>query len=56
MIAISIPVTGLWILGFYNLFHLWLNILSEVLRFGDRTFYKDWWNCTNFKEYWSLWN
>jgi hypothetical protein len=26
--------------GFYCLFHLWLNILAEVLHFGDREFYK----------------
>jgi diacylglycerol O-acyltransferase-1 len=32
-----------WLLGFYSLFHLWLNILAELLKFGDREFYKDWW-------------
>lgn len=25
---------------FYTLFDLWLNIVAEVLRFGDREFYK----------------
>lgn len=25
---------------FYTLFDLWLNIVGEVLRFGDREFYK----------------
>ena len=28
----------------------------EVLRFGDRTFYKAWWNATDFETYWRTWN
>jgi hypothetical protein len=27
-----------------------LNILAELLRFGDREFYKDWWNAKTFEE------
>ncbi len=27
---------------FYCLFHVWLNVLAELLRFGDRVFYRDW--------------
>lgn len=42
--------------GFYCVFHLWLNILAEVLHFGDREFYKDWWNASTVGEYWKLWN
>jgi diacylglycerol O-acyltransferase 1 len=34
--------------GFYLFFHVWLNLLAEVLRFGDRCFYKAWWNANNF--------
>ena len=41
---------------FYLVFHLFLNLLAEALRFGDRVFYKDWWNATTFEEYWRLWN
>ncbi|KAJ0745718.1 putative diacylglycerol O-acyltransferase [Helianthus annuus] len=33
-----------------------LNILAELLRFGDREFYKDWWNAQTIEEYWRLWN
>lgn len=29
-----------WLAMFYTLFDLWLNILAETLRFGDREFYK----------------
>jgi intracellular septation protein A len=27
-----------------------LNILAELLRFGDREFYKDWWNARTIEE------
>ncbi|XP_074317387.1 uncharacterized protein LOC141653504 isoform X2 [Silene latifolia] len=33
-----------------------LNILAELLMFGDRKFYKDWWNVRIFEEYWRMWN
>ncbi len=41
---------------FYAFFHCWLNILAELLRFGDRLFYRDWWNATSLEEYWKQWN
>ncbi len=25
-------------------------------RFGDREFYKDWWNASTIGDYWRLWN
>ena len=52
----SIPNTVGWILGFYILFHVLLNIISEIIQFGDRNFYSDWWNCRNLEEYWKTWN
>lgn len=55
-IHISLPNTYVWLLGFYFLFHLWLNFLAEITRFGDREFYRDWWNAKTFDEYWRLWN
>ncbi|GCB84355.1 hypothetical protein scyTo_0024966, partial [Scyliorhinus torazame] len=27
-----------------------------MLRFGDRMFYKDWWNSTSFANYYRTWN
>jgi hypothetical protein len=31
--------------------HLYrLNIFAEILRFGDREFYKDWWNAKTIDE------
>ena len=38
------------------LFHLWLNILAELTRFGDRLFYRDWWNANTIDRYWRDWN
>jgi diacylglycerol O-acyltransferase 1 len=46
ILKLAVPNLMVWLLGFYAFFHLWLNILAELLRFGDRLFYKDWWNCT----------
>ncbi|XP_010313759.1 diacylglycerol O-acyltransferase 1 isoform X2 [Solanum lycopersicum] len=56
VLKLSVPILYVWLCMFYSLFHLWLNILAEVLRFGDREFYKDWWNAKTIDEYWRLWN
>jgi diacylglycerol O-acyltransferase-1 len=45
-----------WLAGFFALFQSFLNALAELLRFGDRNFYEDWWNSTNLRDYWSSWN
>jgi len=41
---------------FYVYFHLYLNLFAELLRFGDRVFYRDWWNSSEVSAYWRLWN
>ncbi|KAF9580650.1 hypothetical protein BGW38_002620 [Lunasporangiospora selenospora] len=46
----------IWLLMFYTFFHSTLNALAEVLYFGDRCFYRAWWNATNLGSYWRLWN
>lgn len=56
LLRLSIPNTYVWLLGFYFYFHLWLNLLAELTRFGDRVFYKDWWNARTIDRYWRLWN
>ncbi|KAJ0977461.1 hypothetical protein J5N97_012935 [Dioscorea zingiberensis] len=56
VLKLSIPTLYVWLCMFYCLFHLWLNILAELLRFGDREFYKDWWNAKTVEEYWRMWN
>lgn len=42
--------------GFYCLLHAWMNASSELLRFADRMFYRDWWNASSFPEYMRSWN
>lgn len=55
-LRLSIANTYCWLLLFYSYFHLYLNIWAEILRFGDRVFYKDWWNSSEVGAYWRLWN
>jgi len=45
-----------WLAGFFAVFQSLLNALAEVMRFGDRNFYDDWWNSASLGEYWRLWN
>lgn len=46
----------IWLAGFFALFQSTLNALAEVTRFGDRSFYDDWWNAESLGAYWRLWN
>ncbi|KAI1337910.1 diacylglycerol O-acyltransferase [Xylariaceae sp. FL0016] len=46
----------IWLAGFFALFQSALNALAEIMRFGDRSFYDDWWNSGGLGEYWRLWN
>jgi sterol O-acyltransferase len=52
----AIPGMCFLVVGHFLLLHSWLNLWSEILRHGDRRFYEDWWNCTNFEEYYRKWN
>lgn len=56
VLKLSVPSLAIWLSIFYAFFHLWLNIVAEVLRFGDREFYRDWWNATTMNYYWRTWN
>jgi sterol O-acyltransferase len=51
-----IPGTMLLVLMFFGMLHSWFNLWAEILRFGDREFYTDWWNVTNFADYYRKWN
>jgi diacylglycerol O-acyltransferase 1 len=52
----------IWLVMFFAVFHSYLNFWAELLKFGDREFYKDWyfmlkrWNARDIAEYWRLWN
>lgn len=56
MLKLSIPNLYLWLIMFFSLFHVYLNLLAEITRFADRKFYDDWWNACDFAEYWHKWN
>ena len=38
ILKLAVPNTAVWLLMFYAVFHSWLNLLAELLRFGDRYF------------------
>lgn len=46
----------IWLAGFFALFQSFLNALAEIMRFGDREFYTDWWNSPSVGTYWKTWN
>ncbi|KAI9888898.1 MAG: hypothetical protein M1814_006187 [Vezdaea aestivalis] len=46
----------IWLAGFFALFQSFLNALAEIMRFGDREFYTDWWNSPSVGTYWRTWN
>jgi diacylglycerol O-acyltransferase-1 len=56
VMKLSVPSLAIWLSIFYAFFHLWLNIVAEILKFGDREFYRDWWNATSMNYYWRTWN
>ncbi len=41
---------------FFTFFQFYFNILAELTYFGDRQFYREWWNCRDLADYWRLWN
>lgn len=45
-----------WLCGFFALFQSFMNALAEVMTFGDREFYGEWWNVSNIRTYWTTWN
>jgi len=55
-LRLATPSIILWLLGFYAIFHCYLNGLSELLRFADRQFYLDWWNAPTLEVFWRKWN
>uniref|UniRef100_A0A7S3CW48 O-acyltransferase n=1 Tax=Palpitomonas bilix TaxID=652834 RepID=A0A7S3CW48_9EUKA len=56
MMKLGLPSFIMWIAGFVCLFHCFLNITAEVLKFADRRFFEDWWNCTTIDGFWRKWN
>ena len=46
----------IWLACFFAIFQSFCNALAEVMRFGDREFYGEWWNSPSVGTYWRTWN
>ena len=44
------------LLLFFGVLHSWFNLFAELLRFGDRRFYSDWWNARTWSDFYRKWN
>ncbi|XP_058023925.1 sterol O-acyltransferase 2-like [Ahaetulla prasina] len=51
-----IPAISFQVMIFYFFLDCWPNVFAEILRFADRSFYKDWWNSTSFSAFFRLLN
>uniref|UniRef100_A0A3Q2QQ27 Diacylglycerol O-acyltransferase 1b n=1 Tax=Fundulus heteroclitus TaxID=8078 RepID=A0A3Q2QQ27_FUNHE len=56
LLRLAVPNHLLWLMFFYWFFHSSMNFSAELLRFGDRQFYKDWWNSETVTYFWQNWN
>uniref|UniRef100_A0A0K0E102 O-acyltransferase n=1 Tax=Strongyloides stercoralis TaxID=6248 RepID=A0A0K0E102_STRER len=56
VLKLAIPNLLLWLLMFYTIFHSFLNLIAEILRFADREFYRDFWNAESIGMFWRTWN
>ncbi|XP_073780974.1 diacylglycerol O-acyltransferase 1b isoform X4 [Danio rerio] len=56
LLRLAVPNHLLWLIFFYSFFHSSMNFMAELLRFGDREFYRDWWNSETITYFWQNWN
>lgn len=56
ILKLALPNFCIWLLWFYMTFHSLFNVVGEILSFGDREFYQDWWNAESVTEFWQKWN
>lgn len=56
LFGMLMPCVIIYLCGFYLILHSWLNLTAELLRFGDRMFYRDWWTASNYEAYYRNWN
>ncbi|GAB1603221.1 diacylglycerol O-acyltransferase 1-like [Argonauta hians] len=56
LLKLAIPNHMIWLIFFYWFFHSCLNVVAELLQFGDRQFYLDWWNSETVGNFWRTWN
>uniref|UniRef100_A0A8C2VPQ4 O-acyltransferase n=1 Tax=Chinchilla lanigera TaxID=34839 RepID=A0A8C2VPQ4_CHILA len=56
LLKLAVPNHLIWLIFFYWFFHSGLNVVAELMRFGDREFYRDWWNSESVTHFWKNWN
>ncbi|XP_072572839.1 diacylglycerol O-acyltransferase 1-like isoform X1 [Paramormyrops kingsleyae] len=56
LLKLAVPNHFIWLVFFYWFFHSSLNFIAELMRFGDREFYRDWWNSETVSYFWQNWN
>uniref|UniRef100_A0A3Q4HFL3 O-acyltransferase n=1 Tax=Neolamprologus brichardi TaxID=32507 RepID=A0A3Q4HFL3_NEOBR len=56
LLKLAVPNHLIWLIFFYWFFHSSLNFVAELLQFGDREFYRDWWNSETVTYFWANWN
>ncbi|XP_037944906.1 sterol O-acyltransferase 1-like [Teleopsis dalmanni] len=56
LFGMIMPSIVMFLSGFYLILHSWLNFTAELLRFGDRMFYKNWWTSSSLEAYYRDWN
>ncbi|XP_059827614.1 diacylglycerol O-acyltransferase 1a [Hypanus sabinus] len=56
LLKLAVPNHLIWLIFFYWFFHSSMNFLAELMQFGDREFYRDWWNSETVTYFWKNWN
>nr|XP_005564399.2 diacylglycerol O-acyltransferase 1 isoform X1 [Macaca fascicularis] len=56
LLKLAVPNHLIWLIFFYWLFHSCMNAVAELMQFGDREFYRDWWNSESVTYFWQNWN
>ncbi|XP_051526939.1 diacylglycerol O-acyltransferase 1a isoform X1 [Myxocyprinus asiaticus] len=56
LLKLAVPNHLIWLIFFYWFFHSSMNFVAELMQFGDREFYRDWWNSETVPYFWSNWN
>ncbi|GLD59166.1 diacylglycerol O-acyltransferase 1-like protein [Lates japonicus] len=56
LLKLAVPNHLIWLIFFYWFFHSSMNFVAELLQFGDREFYRDWWNSESVTYFWANWN
>ncbi|KAH3765684.1 membrane bound O-acyl transferase family protein [Pelomyxa schiedti] len=56
LVRTLIPGFVIWMSMFFGVFHGLLNLVAEIVRYGDRRFYGAWWECRDMQSWWKEWN